>query len=92
MFIIKRCFDDGHGNLIYKSSCIIGIYDDFHKAYDELLLILQKLKYQYNENDILLNDTYFFSMMMTKNNKEITNGLCFEIIEYNNTFNQIKMK
>ena len=54
MFIIKRCFDDGHGNLIYKSSCIIGIYDDFLKAYD----------------DLLLNDTYFFSMMTTKKIKK----------------------
>jgi len=48
MFIVKRCFDDGQGNTLYKSSCIIGIYD--------LLSILQKLKYEYSKNDILLDN------------------------------------
>ena len=33
MFIVKRFFDDGEGHRLYKLSCIIRIYDDFHRAF-----------------------------------------------------------
>ncbi len=91
MFIIKKCYDDGSGNIKYNNSSIIGIYDNYKQACEELIQKLQKMEYTFEIEDIY-KDNYFFVKMDKKNNKDIYNGLCFEIEEKKININELKMK
>ena len=83
MFVIYKCYDDGQGHLIYKFTSLVGIFDNFKMAFNELIKKMDKLKYTYTID--------FFIQITHKNNKEITNGLCFEIAE-KMQINTLKLK
>jgi len=91
MFIIYKCYDQGDGTHRYNSSSVIGIFDNYQLAYDELIKKLQKLKYEF-EIENIYKDNYFFIKIDKKNGTEIYNGLCFEIKEKKNcNMNEIKL-
>jgi hypothetical protein len=88
MFIIYKCYDLGDNNLCYSSSSIIGIFDNYQVAFNELVNKINKLKYSFDIKDIY-NDSYLLIKINSKN--EIENGLCYEIIEKKNfIMNEIK--
>ena len=39
MFVIYKCYDNGEGGLIYKFTSLVGIFDNFTMAHDELIKI-----------------------------------------------------
>ena len=92
MFIIYKCYDLGDGNLRYNASSIIGIFDNYQLAFNELVKKLHKLKYSFDIEDIY-NDNYFLIKIDAKNGNKIFNGLCYEIIEKKKfIMNEIKIK
>ena len=82
MFIVNRCYDYD-GELSYNVNSIIGVYDDFAKAKQDLLNKLQKMKCIY-ETDCD-DKNYFFVWIITKNGKDVSTNkkICYEIIEKN---------
>ena len=92
MFLINKCYDDGSGHSMYNASSIIGIYDNYQLAFDNLIKKLDQLKYTYNKDNSIFIKNYFFTKMETKNGKEVTNGISFEIIEKKYNINEIKIK
>lgn len=88
MYIIYKC-KDYEGDTLYSASSIIGIYDNYNNAKNDLVCKLNKLKYKYEFT--IDNDNYCFVMVREKNNKEITTNPipCFEIFEKKLTMNKI---
>lgn len=91
MFVINRCYDYD-GKLSYNVSSIIGIYDDYDKAKNDLIEKLIKMKCEY---EIDYDDkNYYFAWITRKNGKDaVTNKkICYEIIEKKLKINELKMK
>ena len=91
MFIVNRCYDYD-GNTTYNANSIVGIYDDFEKAKQDLIEKITKMKYEYEVD--CDSDNYFFIWMVSKNGKNavISKKICYEIIEKNIKMNEIKFK
>jgi hypothetical protein len=90
MFIINRCYDYD-GDLMYNVSSVIGIYDKFDDAKQDLLNKLVKMKYEYEINRDDAN--YLFLSIIKKNGKDVTINkiICYEIIEKKLKLNELKM-
>ena len=95
LYLVRRCFDCD-GELMYRESNVIGVYNNYELAKDDLISKLAKLKYTYEINFDHITDTesYFFATMTGKNGKEFTNSgtICFEIIGKKLDINGLKMK
>jgi hypothetical protein len=92
MFVINKCYLIGDGNKKYNCNSIVGVFDDFKIAQEQLLQKLNKLKYTFIDDELEYTNNYFFIEIETQNGKKISNGLCFEIMEKNFIINEIKIK
>ena len=88
MYIIYKC-KDYDGNTMYNTNSIIGIYDEYNSAKNDLVNKLNKLKYKYEFT--IDRDDYCFIILQEKNGKKLTTNPipCFEIIERKLTMNKI---
>ncbi len=87
MFIISR-LRNYDGEDIYNKNSIVGIYDDYSKARNDLINKLDKMKYEY-ETDCD-DGIYFYARITGKNGKEDTIPICFEIKQKKLEINQVK--
>ena len=93
MYIVYRCYDNTHGNLLYNKNCVIGIYNNYTNAYNDLLIKLHKLNYTYElDNNYDNYDNYTCLKITHKNNMEIKNTLNFEIAKKNIKINNIVLR
>lgn len=92
MFVINKCYLIDDGNKKYNCNSIIGVFDDYNIAQEQLLKKLNKLKYTFIKDEQEYTNNYFFIEIEAQNGKQISNGLCFEIMEKNFIINEIKIK
>ncbi len=88
MYIVYKC-KDYDGETIYKAQSVIGIYDNYNNAKNDLVNKLEKLKYKY-EFTIDIDD-YCFIIVDEINGKQLTTNAmpCFEILDRKLTMNKI---
>lgn len=91
MYLLYKC-KDYDGDISYNAKCIIGIYENYERARNDLISKLNSLKYEY---DIEIDDgEYCFIKIERIKGIELTTTPipCFEIIKFRNQLNKIKMK
>ena len=69
MYIIYRG-KDYDGDQTYNENCVIGIYDRYNNAHNDLINKLNQLKYGYEIQG--QTDDYLYVSCFTKNKKYIT--------------------
>jgi hypothetical protein len=84
MYIINKYVSYNNYEYIYNKSSLIGIYDSFEKAINDLKIILNKSKYGY---DIDENNEIFVAKIF--DNKKF---IYYEIYYKKIKFNKIKLK
>jgi len=86
-YFVNECFDID-GETIYDSSKIIGIYDNFETAKNELLKKIKEFGYEYEISPECKN--YLF--MKTDYGYNDGKILCYEIIENKTELGKINIK
>jgi hypothetical protein len=92
MFAIYCCYDV-NGKLIYNKSSLIGIYDEFYIAKNDLLSTLHNKKC--NVEIIDDENNYLFIKLLAKDGIDKTENykqIHYEIKKLNMEINKLKMK